>query len=181
MTHPAIRDLFQSAGRQPAFQDLLRHLTRGEHGPFSLTGLSVAAKALYLTLLYQATERPLVIICDGNREAESLLEPIEAFFHILIDQRDLPPPQLIPALDVLPHQRLSPHSEIAERRAVGLWRISTQRVPVTIAPVASALLRTESADFYRQLALQLRTGEEIPIEDLVLHLESIGYRHREPV
>ena len=181
MTHPAIRDLFQSAGRQPAFQDLLRHLTRGEHGPFSLTGLSVAAKALYLTLLYQATERPLVIICDGNREAESLLEPIEAFFHILIDQRDLPPPQLIPALDVLPHQRLSPHSEIAERRAVGLWRISTQRVPVTIAPVASALLRTESAEFYRQLALQLRTGEEIPIEDLVLHLESIGYRHREPV
>lgn len=181
MTHPAIRDLFQSAGRQPAFQDLLRHLTRGEHGPFSLTGISVTAKALYLTLLYQATERPLLIICDGNREAESLIEPLEAFFHLLIDQRDLPPPQLIPALDVLPQQRLSPHSEIAERRAVGLWRLSTQRVPVTIAPVAAALLRTESAEFYRQLALQLRTGEEIPIEDLVLHLESIGYRRREPV
>lgn len=181
MTHPAIRDLFQSAARQPAFQDLLRHLTRGEHGPFSLTGLSVAAKALYLTLLYQATERRLLIICDGNREAEALIEPLEAFFHILIDQRDLPPPQLIPALDVLPHQRLSPHSEIAERRAVGLWRISTQRVPVTIAPVASALLRTESAEFYSQLALQLRTGEEIPIEDLIQHLESIGYRQREPV
>jgi transcription-repair coupling factor (superfamily II helicase) len=181
VTHPAIRDLFQSTGRQPAFQDLLRHLTRGEHGPFSLTGLSVAAKALYLTLLYQATERPLLIICDGNREAEALIEPLEAFFHILIDQRDLPAPQLIPALDVLPQQRLSPHSEIAERRAVGLWRISTQRVPVTIAPVAAALLRTESAEFYSQLALQLRTGEEIPIEDLVQHLESIGYRQREPV
>ena len=181
MTHPAIRDLFQSVGRQPAFQDLLRRLTRGEHGPFSLTGLSVAAKALYLTLLYQATERPQLIICDGNQEAESLIEPLEAFFHLLIDQRDLPPPQLIPALDVLPNQRLSPHSEIAERRAVGLWRLSTQRVPMTVAPVAAALLRTESAEFYSQLALHIRTGEEIPMDDLIQHMESIGYRQREPV
>jgi transcription-repair coupling factor (superfamily II helicase) len=42
-------------------------------------------------------------------------------------------------------------------------------------------LRTESAEFYRQLALTLRTGEELPLEDLVQHLESIGYERREPV
>ena len=48
-------------------------------------------------------------------------------------------------------------------------------------PAASALLRTESADFYRQLAVTLRVGEEIPLEDLVAHLESIGYERREPV
>ncbi|MBV8551796.1 MAG: transcription-repair coupling factor [Acidobacteriaceae bacterium] len=70
---------------------------------------------------------------------------------------------------------------MAEKRAVGLWRLSAQKVPITIVPVASALLRTEPADFYRQLALTLRTGEEIPLEDLVQHLESIGYERREPV
>jgi transcription-repair coupling factor (superfamily II helicase) len=43
------------------------------------------------------------------------------------------------------------------------------------------LLRTESASFYRQLALTLRTGEEMALEDLVQHLESIGYERREPV
>ena len=47
--------------------------------------------------------------------------------------------------------------------------------------MASAFLRTESPEFYRQLALVLRTGEEIPLDDLVQHLESIGYEKREPV
>ncbi|MBV8817518.1 MAG: transcription-repair coupling factor [Acidobacteriaceae bacterium] len=70
---------------------------------------------------------------------------------------------------------------MSEARAVGLWRLAAQRVPITIVPVASALLRTEAGAFYRQLALTLRVGEEIPLEDLIQHLESIGYERREPV
>ncbi|MBV9613030.1 MAG: transcription-repair coupling factor, partial [Acidobacteriaceae bacterium] len=139
------------------------------------------AKALYTVLLYQATEKPVFVIVDGNKEAEALLESTEVFFELLFEGRDLPAPQLLPALDVLPHQRLSPHSEIAEERAVALWRLSAKKIPITIVPVASALLRTESADFYRQLALTLRTGEELPLDALTQHLESIGYERREPV
>ena len=182
MIHPATRELLKSAGRQQDFQALLlQSLTRAERGPFSVSGLVNTAKALYIVLLYQATEKPIFVLVDGNKQAETLLVSVEVFFDLLLEGRDLPPPQLIPALDVLPHQRLSPHNEIEEKRAVALWRLSTQKVPITIAPVASALLRTESAEFYRQLALTLRTGEEIPFEDLVLHLESIGYERREPV
>ncbi len=181
MTHPGTRELLKSAAKQPAFQSLLQRLTRGDIGPFSVSGLVNTAKALYLVLLYQATERPLMVVVDGNKQAETLLESIEVFFDLLFEGRDLPSPQLVPALDVLPHQKLSPHNEIAEARAVGLWRLSAQRIPITVVPLASALLRTESADFYRQLALTLRTGEEISLEDLVQHLESIGYERREPV
>jgi transcription-repair coupling factor (superfamily II helicase) len=181
VTHPAVRELLQSAARQTDFQALLQQLTRGERGPYAISGLVNTAKALYLVLLYQATEKPLLVFVDGNKQAEELHESVEVFFHLLFEGRDLPSPLLIPALDVLPHQRLSPHNEIAEERAVGLWRLSAQRVPITIAPIAAALLRTESADFYRQLALTLRTGEELPLEDVVQHLESIGYERRDPV
>jgi transcription-repair coupling factor (superfamily II helicase) len=181
LTHPATRELLQSAARQSSFQQLLQLLTRGERGPFAVSGLVATAKALYLTLLYQATEKPIFVLVDGNKEAETLLESVEVFFDMFFDGRDLPPPQLIPALDVLPHQNMSPHNEIEEKRAVGLWRLAAQKIPITIAPVASALLRTESADFYRQLALILRTGEELSLEDLVQHLQSIGYERREPV
>lgn len=181
MTHPATQEFLKSAARQPAFQALLQQLTRGERGPFSLSGLVPTAKALYLVLLYQATEKPLLVIVDGNKEAETLLEAVEVFFDLLFEGRNLPAPQLIPFLDCLPHQRISPHTEILERRAVGLWRLSTSHLPITIVPVAAALLRTENADFYRQLALTLRVGEELPLEDLVSHLENIGYEKREPV
>ncbi|MBV9611428.1 MAG: transcription-repair coupling factor [Acidobacteriaceae bacterium] len=70
---------------------------------------------------------------------------------------------------------------MAEERAVALWRLSAQKVPITVVPIASVLLRAESADFYRQLAVTLRVGEEIPLEDLIQHLESIGYERRDPV
>ncbi len=74
MIHPATRELLQSAGRQPDFQALLQKLTRGESGPFSVSGLVNTAKALYLVLLYQATEKPLFVIVDGNKQAETLLD-----------------------------------------------------------------------------------------------------------
>jgi len=179
--HPAIRDLFQSAARVPAFQELTGKLTRREGDRFSLSGLTATAKALYLVLLWQVTERPQILIVDGNKQAEILADAIQTFFDILVRRPDLPGPQTIPALDVLPFQRLSPHSEIAEQRAAGLWRLATQKVPITIAPVAAALLRTETPEFYSRLSLTIRRGEELPLDEVIRHLESIGYERREPV
>ena len=180
MTHPAIRDLFQSLSRDPAFQDAVSRLLRDPHAHLSLSGLTTTAKALYIVLLWQATERNLVVVVDGNNQADVLTELVDTFFDLLVTS-DLPRPQTIPALDVLPAQRMSPHSEISEQRAIGLWRMASRKTSITITPVASALLRTEAAEFYRQLALTLRVGEEIPLQDLLAHLESIGYEKRDPV
>ncbi len=180
MTHPAIRDLFQSLARDPAFQEVAGRLTRDPQARLSLAGLTTTAKALYIVLLWQATERNIVVVVDGNKEADTLSELVETFFELLVTA-DLPRPQTIPALDVLPAQRMSPHSEISEQRAIGLWRLASRKVSITVTPVASALFRTEPAEFYRQLALTMRVGEEIPLEDLLAHLESIGYEKRDPV
>src|SRR5580698_3798693 len=180
VTHPAIRDLFQSLSRDPAFQDAVSRLMRDPHARLSLSGLTTTAKALYIVLLWQATERNVVVVVDGNKQAEALGELVETFFGLLVTS-DLPGPQTIPAMDVLPAQRMSPHSEISAERAIGLWRLAARKTSITITPVASALLRTEAAEFYRQLALTLRVGEEIPLEDLLAHLRSIGYEQRDPV
>ncbi|MBZ5591424.1 MAG: transcription-repair coupling factor [Acidobacteriia bacterium] len=181
MIHPAIRDLFSALGRHPAFQELLQRLAPGQQQPLALSGLTTTAKALYSVLLWQVTERPLLVVAAGNKQAESLCEAMRTFFHLLASGRDHPDPQLLPALDVLPAQRMSPHAEILEERASGLWRLAAHPPPITIAPIASALLRIQPPDFYRQLALTLRTGDEIPLDDLIAHLESIGYEKRDPV
>ena len=149
-------------------------------GNAGLAGLTTTAKAVYSVLLWQASNRPLIIVVDGNKQAETLSEAINSFFSLLASE-DRSGPQLLPALDVLPLQNLSPHAEICEQRAIGLWSLATHRAPVTVMPVASALLRIEPADFYRQLALKMRVGEELPLEDVIAHLESIGYERREPV
>ncbi len=178
MIHPAVRDLFLDLGRDAGFQDALHRLSGG--GNASLSGLTTTAKAVYSVLLAHSINRPLIIVVDGNKQAEALSEAVNTFYELLAaDTRTSP--QLLPALDVLPLQNLSPHAQILEQRAVGLWRLATQRVPITILPVPSAMLRIEPADFYRQLALKLRVGEELPLDEVIAHLESVGYQRREPV
>ncbi len=180
MIHPAIRDLFSGLARHPAFQELLQSLpTKPE--PVGLSGLTTTAKALYSVLLWQLTERPLLVITAGNKQAETLCEAMQTFFRLLVSGRDRHEPQLLPALDLVPAQRMSPHAEILEQRAVGLWRLATGAAPISIAPLGAALQRIEPRDFYRQLALTIHTNDEIPLEDLIAHLESIGYEKRDPV
>ncbi len=146
-----------------------------------LSGLTLTAKAIYSVLLWQTTGRPLLIVTDGSKQAEALSEAIGTFFDLLVTAHEQGRPQLLPALDVLPFQGLSPHAEILEERALGLLRMASGRAPITVTPIGSALLRVDSRQFYQQLALTLRTREEIPIEDLTAHLDSIGYERREPV
>jgi transcription-repair coupling factor (superfamily II helicase) len=181
MTHPAVRDLFHTLSRDQAFQDLAAKLVRREAGPFSLAGLTPTAKALYLVLLWQVTERPMLVVSDNNQHAEALSELIATFFDLLISRAEVGRPQMVPALDVLPGQNVAPHKEIVEQRAIGLWRMSSGTVPLTVVPAPSMLLRTQAPDYYRRLTLTLAVGEEIPLDALEEHLKSIGYERREPV
>ncbi|MBI5280591.1 MAG: transcription-repair coupling factor [Candidatus Solibacter usitatus] len=160
---------------------MLRRLAEEKGGRSQLSGLTPTAKALYLTLLWEAVEQPLLVITDTNRTAEILVEMLETFHQLLLAGRGAPKPLLIPALDVLPGQDLSPHVELKEQRAVGLYRLASGKSGIAVAPVASALLRTEDASSYRQLAVNVKVGDELPMDDLASHLESIGYQRREPV
>lgn len=179
MTHPAVRDLLESLARHDAFRQLVSGFSTHRHQ--SLSGLTLTAKAIYTTLLWHTTSRPQILITDGAKQAEALLEAINTVFAAFNSSHNAEPPQLIPALDVLPTQNLSPHTDINERRAVGLWRLSSGRASISILPIAAALLRTYSSAHYRQLALHLNTGEDILQDHLTEHLEHIGYRKAEPV
>ncbi len=185
MIHPAIRELFHELNRHPSFQELVRRITSPEATrqtpAVSLSGLTTTAKAAYLTLLWQFTERPLLVVVDGSRQAETLTELVKTFFEILVSDPASPRPQMIPALDVVPSQPFSPHPEVCEQRVIGLWRLAGGKTPITVTPATSALLKTESPEFYRGLALSLEINDDLPLELLVDHLESVGYERREPV
>ncbi len=146
-----------------------------------LSGLTPTAKAIHLSLLWQALEQPVLVVTESNRSAEALMELLETLYDFQLQGTGAPRPMLIPALDVLPGQGLSPHTEIKEQRAVGLYRAASGHCSIVVTPVGSALLRVEQRVFYQQLALRIRTGDEIAMDDLATHLENAGYERREPV
>ena len=79
-------------------------------------------------------------------------------------------------------QNLSPHSEISEQRAIGLWRLATREIPITIAPgPVSAAADRDRAITIANSRLTLRVRGGMPLEDVIAHLRSIGYEKREPV
>src|SRR5581483_2787928 len=87
----------------------------------------------------------------------------------------------LPAFDCSPYEGRSPHAEILERRAETLWNIARGRTSIVFAPLPAALGRFREKAFYASLGLELKTGDEVDLEDLVEHLKSVGYEPSEPV
>ena len=179
MRNPRIEELFAGLARSAGLQDLIQRLAAGgPHSALRLSGLTLTAKAAYSTVIYRATGRQQILIADGSKQAEALFPAIATFCGLF----DTPhPPLLLPALDVLPGQGMSPHAEILAARADALDRLSKGNAGIVVMPVAAALVRTHAPQYYRQLTLSLRLHEEMPLDDLSAHLESIGYERHDPV
>ena len=172
-------ELLSGAARHPAFLSILQELSASEvPRVLRLSGLTLTARALYLAMLHGALSRPMLVVADGNKQAEALLPLIRTFTGMLAPQAD---PLLFPFLDVLPGQNLSPHAEILAARASALGRLAAGYNGIVVAPVAAAISKTEAPPYYRQLTQVLKVHDEIPLDDLAAHLESVGYERADPV
>ena len=180
MRNLQIDNLLADLTRTAAFQGLVSRVasTSAAPGVVRLSGLTLTAKALYAVLLHRATGRAQLIVVDGNKQAETLWPLLQTFADLI---EPASPPVFLPALDVLPGQRMSPHAEILATRATALGRLAKGFSGITLAPVAAALGRTEAPAYYRQLTQHLRVKDEVPLDDLAAHLESVGYEKRDPV
>ncbi len=142
-----------------------------------LAGLTRPAKAAVVAGLAHQFSRPLVVLTP---EPDALLETTTTFLDWLEPGAGSGVVAL-PFFDVNPYEKRSPHAQIAETRAVTLWKVGQDRARVVLAAPAAAHGRFRQRVYYRSLALKLKTGDEISIEDLIEHLAGVGYELQEPV
>ncbi|MDE3104207.1 MAG: transcription-repair coupling factor [Acidobacteriota bacterium] len=173
MVLPFVRELFAELEHSVAFERVTRHLGAGS-GRRRVSGLTATARALHLPLFVRAAAAPALVLVADNKAAEALHAAVLASCQLT---GALPQESVLrlPAHDVLPFENLSPHQEIQETRASTLWKIATGQARLVIAPVEAACMRLFARDYYRALALELRTGEEYVPEMLLEHLLSVGY------
>ncbi len=173
MVLPFVRELLADLEHSDAFDRVRRHLSGGT-GRRRVSGLTATARALYLPLFVRAANAPAVMIVADNKAAEALHAAVLSSCELT---GALPPESVLrlPGHDVLPFENLSPHLEIQEHRAATLWKIATSQARLVIAPLEAACMKLFPREFYRALALRLRTGEEYLPDMLVEHLLSVGY------
>jgi len=173
MVLPFVRELLADAQKTQQFARAASHL-KGSAGRIRLSGLTPTAKALHFAMLHHAISRPLILIVNDNRAAEELLPVVQSFCE-LTGAATAESVTYLPARDVAPFENLSPHPEIQEARAKALWRIATGNVSICIAPFASTAIRLRETSFYQSLARTIRRQDTVDLEELLQHLNVVGY------
>ena len=176
MILPPVAELLSRVGRRPAVEGTFDALRRGAPEA-SLAGLTNPAKALVAAFAAAELGRPISVLVESNQQAEDLAELVRFFYRALTNKAGTRVVAL-PAHEVLPYDGLSPHPEISEARAVGLWRLASGEADVLVAPVAASLLRLREADFYRGLAVTLERDQEVSLDAFVEHLANVGYERQ---
>ncbi len=146
----------------------------------SLSGLTRAAKAIVIAGLAHRLGRPLLVVTSDNESADQTSRSAGAFLNWLEPGAGTSILSL-PEYDCTPYEMRSPHAEIAERRAVALWSAAEGRSRVLVSPLTAALGRFKDRSYYASLALTLKVGDEVPLDDLIEHLVAVGYERGEPV
>src|SRR5580700_6603319 len=178
MILPAVRERLEALLRHAAVEGALASLRAGA-SRVSLTGLHDVAKALLAAYLTHELRRPAFFVTDSNRRAEFLAETLRFFSSIFPGATG--GVATLPAFDTLPWESQSPHADILERRAATLFRVADGQISLVIAPIAAALWRYQDPAAYLYLTRTLAKDTDIPHEELLTHLGSVGYTRTEMV
>jgi transcription-repair coupling factor (superfamily II helicase) len=178
MVLSSVAEFLTPFGRLPAVEAALENVRRNRAA--TLAGLAPPAVALMVAEVAAGMHSPIVVVVESDARGEELAAPLRFFLRVLAN---LPASAVgnVPALDVAPGTGISPHPEILETRGVSLWRYATEQTRVLIVPAAAARMRAHDAVFYSSLGITLARDEEVPLEDLVAHLRSVGYVRAEAV
>ncbi len=168
MTFESLTRFFSSA---PAFASVLSSLETCDD--VSLSAPSTTSAFAIGALL--TNPQPLLVITPSERSAEELVESLSDF----VDQTQM---VFFPAWETLPHERLSPSSEIVGRRVAILNRLANPAdYPALRVLVMS--VRSLIAPVMRELAtlepIQVTVGKEISIDELSTQLANFGFERVE--
>ncbi len=178
MILPAVRERLEAVLRHAAMEGALAALRSGA-SHISITGLHDVAKALVAAYLTRELRRPAFFVTGSNRRAEALAETLRFFSAIFPGATG--GVATLPAFDRLPWESQSPHADILERRAATLFRVADGQISLLIAPIAAALWRYQDPAAYLYLTRTLAKDTDIPHDELIAHLGSVGYTRTEMV
>ena len=150
-----------------------------------LSGLAGSARALIVAALASRLRRFLVFVTSSNRAVDEFQSDL-AFFNSAALPDSSSQILVVPAAEGDPYDGTSPHAEVLEQRALTLYRLAKQKDSanargIVLTSLRSLAQRTMSPKSLLASGIELKTGEDMPLELVVDLLLASGYVRREPV
>lgn len=175
---------FDPAGDQPrAIEALVRGLRSGAKHQV-LMGVTGSGKTFTMANVIQTLQRPTLVLSHNKTLAAQLYSEFRDFFpnnavHYFVSYYDYYQPEAyIPQRDVYIEKDASINEEIDRLRLAATSALVSRRDVVIVASVSS-IYGLGSPEDYRNMVVQLRVGQTINRDDVLLRLIDIQYERND--
>jgi transcription-repair coupling factor (superfamily II helicase) len=151
----------------PAFEAVLAALREG--APCAQAeGIPTAARPLFLSALQLATQRPLLVLCAGDEQAD---RRYQSMVHCLGEDRV----RLFPSTEMALFERYDTDADTASDRLRVLGELIGGSAGVVVASGSVLLQYLMPRSRYRELTRMVRVNEDSGYEELLRWLSEAGY------
>ncbi len=155
----------------------LKRWIEGGVKDLSVTGISGAARVLFIAQLLLETDRPCLLLLPDAKEANRFYRELEfflpeAFVHAGPGERRL---YDFPIYDISPLAGLSPHRDVITRRLQALYALTSERNPLVVTSVEAITIRILPKDAMINALEYMEVGEALDRENLLQRLQKNGY------
>ena len=165
----------------------------GVPGAAHVTGLSPAARALYLAAAAHgqaaparpgATGTTMIVVVATDADVEETVGDIRFFLGALEGLSDAAAEDAVlpfPSHEVDPYRGLSPHLGVLSARAKALHAAATGQARVIVASATALLPRVSAPARLLAASIELRVGQDVDPYDLAVLLVDAGFTRQDPV
>ncbi|MEG1431265.1 MAG: transcription-repair coupling factor, partial [Oscillospiraceae bacterium] len=156
----------------PEFRDLLAAIDSGRC-PAALSGLSPVHRAHFAAAAATELDRPLVMVCADEEEAQRLCGDLTAFLGV--------PSQLLTAREFAFYDAAAASHQWEHRRLAVFRAMTAGEAPVVVATIEALLQRTLPPPLLERVTFTLSMEVPCDLNDLTDALSRAGYSRTEQV
>ncbi len=161
-----MKQLLSTLRELPEFRSLAAAVDNGAC-PAAVSGLSAVHRAHFAAGLHQALERPVVLVCADEGEAERMARDLEALTGEKV--------RILAAREFTFHNAAVVSRQWEHRRLSVLRALTAGECPLLVCTVEALLQRTIPRTLLTQAAQMLRLGESYDLNELAETLAAAGY------
>jgi transcription-repair coupling factor (superfamily II helicase) len=148
-----------------------------------VSGLKGSAKAIYLRLLQQRLQMPLVFVTANAPQAEEYYKDLQFLEKTLTPKTNRSESNILyfPDYDTEPYQGTSPHPQIRVWRMQAFWKLLQKTANMIIVPVQALARRLPPPEAFRRGFSSIEWGQVLDPTEIASLLTRYGYQEKDLV